>query len=173
MAIDQGAPYASGCGSLYRYEKEAEAKVLGGMSIPNGIAFSPDNRVMYHIDTPTRRIDSYSFDVETGSLSGKKTAVRVKRAGNPDGMTIDCDGMLWVALWGGRGVARYNPLTGEELQFVQVPDQNVSCCTFGGEEGDVLYITTAEDEEGNGGFLYEWKAGVKGSEPYRFRERRE
>lgn len=168
MAIDQNAPYAEGCGALYRYENGKADAVLGEMSIPNGIAFSPDNRIMYHIDTPTRKIDSYAFDAATGILSDKKTAVRIGRPGNPDGMTIDCEGMLWVALWGGFGIARYDPRTGEELQFVPLPDSNVSCCTFGGEEGNILFITTAEDEEGNGGCIYQWKAGVRGPEPYLF-----
>lgn len=168
MAIDQDAPYAKGCGSLYRYEEGRWEAVLEGMSIPNGIAFAPDDRTMYYIDTPTRRIDSYRFDPETGTLSGKRTAVRIERDGNPDGMTIDCEGMLWVALWGGCGVGRYDPETGALLEFVSVPDRNVSCCTFGGADMDVLYITTAMDEEGQGGYLYEWKAGVKGAAPYRF-----
>lgn len=169
MAIDQDASYAKGCGSLYRYEKGVWESVLNGMSIPNGIAFSPDNHTMYHIDTPARQIDSYDFEPETGKVSNKKTAVRIERDGNPDGMAIDREGMLWVALWGGYGVARYNPQTGEMLEFVPLPDKNVSCCAFGGEDGDVLYITTAMDEDGEGGYLYEWKADVKGPAPYRFR----
>ena len=169
MAIGQSAPYAEGCGSLYCYRPGKAEAVLEGMSIPNGIAFSPDNRTMYHIDTPTRQIDSYDFDPETGRISNKKTTVRIDRDGNPDGMAIDCEGMLWVALWGGYGVARYQPQTGRLLEFVPVPDRNVSCCTFGGENGNILYITTAMDEDGNGGYLYEWKADVKGPAPYRFR----
>lgn len=168
MAIDQNASYAKGCGSLYCFSEGRASAVLNGMSIPNGIAFSPDNRIMYHIDTPSRKIDSYDFDPETGGLSNKRTAVHIERDGNPDGMAIDCEGMLWVALWGGYGVARYNPKTGRQLKFVPLPDRNVSCCTFGGEGGDILYITTAMDEDGGGGYLYEWKADVKGPAPYRF-----
>lgn len=168
MAVDQSAPYAAGGGALYRYDKGEPVKVLEGLTIPNGIAFSADNTVMYHIDTPTRQICSYRFDAESGALSEKRVAVRVEREGSPDGMTIDREGKLWVALWGGWGVARYDPATGEELAFVPVPDKHVSCCSFGGENMDLLYITTAMDEEGKGGFLYEWKADVKGTAPERF-----
>lgn len=168
MAIDQNAPYARGCGSLYCYREGRMEAVQGGMSIPNGIAFSPDNHTMYHIDTPTRRIDSYAFEPETGRISDKRTAVRIERDGNPDGMTIDCEGMLWVALWGGSGVAQYHPRTGEMLKFVALPDRNVSCCTFGGEGGDILYITTAMDEDGSGGHLYEWRTDTKGAGPFPF-----
>lgn len=168
MAIDEDAPYARGCGALYRYAAGRPEKVLEGLTIPNGIAFSEDDRLMYHIDTPTRQICCYRFEKETGALSEKRVAVRIERQGSPDGMTIDCEGKLWVALWGGFGVARYDPETGEELEFIPVPDRNVSCCTFGGEKMNLLYITSAEDAEGKGGAVYEWETKVKGRAPYPF-----
>lgn len=170
MAIDQSASYAAGCGALYRYEGGEPVKVLEGLSIPNGIAFSGDNSTMYHIDTPTRQICSYRFDAETGTLSDRQAVVQVKRKGSPDGMTIDCEGMLWVALWDGYGVVRYDPKTGEELEFVPVPDRYVSCCTFGGEKLNLLYITSAMDEKGKGGYVYEWETDVKGTAPCPFQE---
>lgn len=163
MMIDEGSPRAKGSGALYRYEKRKAVKVLDGMTIPNGIAFSEDNRFFYHIDTPTGRIDRYRFCAETGELSEKETVVQVEGGGMPDGMTIDREGMLWVALWGGFGVARYHPKTGQRLEFVPVPDRNVSCCTFGGADGSMLYITTARDLDGRGGHLYEYQTQTSGS----------
>lgn len=167
MMIDEGSPRAKGAGALYRYGRGRVAKVLDMLTIPNGIAFSADNRILYHIDTPTGQICSYRFREETGEISEKKTVVHVTGEGAPDGMAIDREGMLWVALWGGFGVARYNPENGERIGFVPVPDRNVSCCTFGGPDYGTLYITTARDAEGNGGQLYEWRGETSGTAPYR------
>lgn len=167
MMTDEGSPRAKGAGTLYRYEKGRAAAVADGFTIPNGIAFSADNRTFYHVDTPTGQICSYRFCEESGTISEKRVAVQVKGKGAPDGMTIDREGMLWVALWGGYGVARYNPETGEQIGFVPVPDRNVSCCTFGGADYSTLYITTARDAKGAGGQLYEFQTDAQGAAPYR------
>lgn len=141
------------------------------MAISNGIAFSSDNKYMYHIDTPTQCISRYDFDAKTGKLSNKTTAVKVpENEGSPDGMTIDCEGMLWVALWGGYAVARYNPETGEQLLKISVDAENISCCAFGGENMDELFITSAINDNGEGGELFWYQTNTKGMSTYRFGE---
>ena len=171
MAVDQSAPYAKTCGALYRIEAGRKpVKVLDGMAIPNGLAWSADNRTFYHIDTASGAVRAYPFDLESGTLGEGKAVVTIpKGEGGPDGMCIDAEGMLWIAVWGGRKVVRCNPATGERLAEVAVDALNVSCCCFGGENLDTLYITTARDEAGKGGEVFFVKTGVKGTLPYPFK----
>ncbi len=83
-------------------------------------------------------------------LRKEKTAVNLENfEGVPDGMCIDDEGKLWIAMWGGSQVLRCDPVSGENIECLKVPDRNVSCCTFGGEDMDILYITTARDETGS------------------------
>lgn len=170
MAMDQSHPKAKICGSLFSADENGNIReVLDTMAIPNGIAFSSDNKYFYHIDTATQQIARYNFDVEKGEISNKTIVVTVpEEEGNPDGMTIDRDGMLWVALWGGYAVAKYNPETGEQLLKVSVDAENVSCCVFGGENYDELYITSAMNDDGEGGELFRYKTNTCGLSAYRF-----
>lgn len=172
MATDQAHPKARVCGSLFCADEKGNIKeVFDKMAIPNGIAFSSDNKYMYHIDTPTQCISRYDFDAKTGKLSNKTTAVKVpENEGSPDGMTIDCEGMLWVALWGGYAVARCNPETGEQLLKISVDAENISCCAFGGENMDELFITSAINDNGEGGELFWYQTNTKGMSTYRFGE---
>lgn len=172
MATDQSHPKAQNCGSLYSFDEKGNIKeVLNKMAIPNGIAFSDDNKYFYHIDTATQQIARYNYDIETGAVSQKTIVVTVpEKEGSPDGMTIDCEGMLWVALWGGYAVARYNPETGEQLAKISVDAENVSCCVFGGENYDELYITSAMNENGEGGELFRYKTNTHGIPAYKFGE---
>lgn len=174
MAADQAHPRAKVCGALYQIEDGAAEKlVFDHMAIPNGIAFDSENRFFYHIDTATQQICRYTLELTSGALSDKRIVVTVpKEEGSPDGMTMDHEGMLWVALWGGSQVARYHPGTGEKLCAIPVPVKNVSCCTFGGEHMDELFITTAMDEDGNGGELYACKTRVHGFAPFPYRSKR-
>jgi sugar lactone lactonase YvrE len=99
---------------------------------------------MYYIDTPTRAVTAYDFNSQTGDISNPSTVIEIpKELGAPDGMTIDSEGMLWVALWGGFGVVRIDPESGSILSKVDVPAPQVTSCTFGGDSLDTLYITTA------------------------------
>jgi sugar lactone lactonase YvrE len=101
---------------------------------------------MYYIDTVLQRVDAFDYDHQTGAISGRRTAFEVpSKMGYPDGSTLDSEGMLWVALWQGSAVSRWNPATGELLQTVAVPAPNVTSCAFGGPKLDRLYITTARD----------------------------
>jgi sugar lactone lactonase YvrE len=132
-------------GAFYRLGADlACERVFGGVGISNGLAWSPDDRTMYYIDTPTRRIDAFDFDAESGGLSNRRPAFELPHdMGFPDGMTIDDEGMLWIALWMGWGVGRWNPRSGRLLEKVALPVARVSSCAFGGPALDRLYITTA------------------------------
>jgi sugar lactone lactonase YvrE len=131
--------------SLYRLDASLQVRrMVTRVSTSNGLAWSLDGRTMYYIDTPTRRVDAFDFDGSTGEIANRRTIIRVpEELGKPDGMTIDREGMLWVALWGGRAVSRWNPLSAELLGKVQVAAERVSSCCFGGADYDTLYITTA------------------------------
>lgn len=99
---------------------------------------------MYYIDTPTGEVVTFSYDKASGDITYKQTAVKIpSEMGSPDGMTIDQEGMIWVAHWGGSCVTRWDPHVGKQLDEVVVPAKNVTSCIFGGEDLDELYITTA------------------------------
>ena len=128
------------------------SKKITKVTTANGMAWCPTGEIFYFIDTPTKRIAAYRFDALTGNIHGKRTVVRIPPAmGYPDGMTIDCNGMLWVAMWDGWSVARWNPQTGKLLALIDVPVKRPTSCCFGGNNLSELYITTASyglsDEE--------------------------
>ena len=160
------------CGSLYRFDVDGKiTKVLSPVSISNGIAWSPDKKFMYFIDTPTQKVATYHYEESTGNISYDGTAAEIpKEMGSPDGMTIDEEGMIWVAHWGGAMVSRWNPCNGSLLDTIKIPAKNVTSCTFGGELLDELFITTARNglsEEDlaaypQSGGLFKVKPGVKG-----------
>jgi sugar lactone lactonase YvrE len=132
-------------GSLYTLHPNLSVeKKIDNVSISNGMAWSVDHTTFYFIDSPTLQVVSYSYDVETGALSNRKVIIKMDASeGFPDGMTIDTDGMLWIAHWGGWKVARWNPFTGKKLVQINMPVSQVTSCTFGGENFDDLYITSA------------------------------
>jgi sugar lactone lactonase YvrE len=138
MAYDE----RPGGGSLSRVAPDGSAvTVLADVTIGNGTGWSPDGRLMYFIDTPTRRIDV--FDVDGPEVLGRRTLARIEEgAGFPDGLTVDADGCVWVALWGGGAVRRYTP-DGRLDRTVAVPASNTTACAFGGPGLRDLYITTA------------------------------
>jgi sugar lactone lactonase YvrE len=111
--------------------------------IPNAPAVSPNGRIFYHTDTRRRVI--YAFDLdEAGGLSGKRPFVRIARPGaNPDGMAVDADGCVWVALFGGWGLERYSP-DGDLLEHVRLPCANATKPAFGGDDLRTMYVTTAK-----------------------------
>jgi sugar lactone lactonase YvrE len=99
---------------------------------------------MYYIDTPTRRVDAFDYEIATGAISRRRTVFQLgELPGGPDGMTIDTEGRLWIATWGGWSVLCVDPMTGELLCKVQVPASNVTSVCFGGPKLQHLYITTA------------------------------
>jgi sugar lactone lactonase YvrE len=136
-----------GQGSLYCLETDGIlTKKLDGLGISNGLAWSPDHSFMYFIDTPTRNVVRFEYDLETGSIRNPEIAVTIPEGeGFPDGMTIDSEGHLWIAHWGGGKVSRWNPATGNLVTEVEIPALNVTSCAFGGEDLLDLYVTTARD----------------------------
>lgn len=167
-----------GAGSLYMLDKQHNiSKKLDNLSISNGIAWSPDYRFMYFIDTPTKQVVRYDFDNTSGTISNPKAVITFSEEnGHPDGMTIDQEGMLWVAQWGGYGVSRWDPTKSKLIDFIKVPAANVTSCVFGGDNLSDLYITTArigtseEDLEKypNAGGLFKLKTNIKGGTTYQF-----
>ncbi len=140
MAIDESA----GAGSLYMYHDNQSYKKIEEVSISNGIAWNTDNTIMYYIDSPTLEVISFSFDKRTGAIADKKRIIQISRSdGFPDGMTIDKEGMLWIAHWDGWQITRWNPNTGEKLSHISLPVSRVTSCTFGGKDLKDLFITSA------------------------------
>jgi sugar lactone lactonase YvrE len=143
----------SKAGSLYKIEKDHSViTMLDGVSCSNGLAWSKNHKIFYFIDTPTKTVVSFDFDLNKGTISNKKLVYTFSAEdGVPDGMTIDTEGMLWVALWNGWKVVRINPLTNKIIAQVDLPVARVTSCTFGGAGLNDLYITTAKiglnDEE--------------------------
>ena len=119
-------------------------KKIENVSISNGIAWSADNAVMYYINTPTNYVFAFDYDIEQGNINNQRVVIDLTHEnGYADGMSIDEEGMLWIAFYGGWRVARYEPRTGKLLQQIELPAANVTSCTFGGNELRDLYITTA------------------------------
>ncbi|WP_236254769.1 SMP-30/gluconolactonase/LRE family protein [Mucisphaera calidilacus] len=141
IATERGA----GSASFYCYEHgRGIATHLTGVTISNGLDWSADGSRMYYIDTPTKRVDVFDFDMERGAISNRQPLVVFgEDAGGPDGMCLDADGHAWVAFWGGSCVRCFDGETGEQLREVAVPAERVTSCCFAGEGLDRLVITTA------------------------------
>jgi sugar lactone lactonase YvrE len=157
-----------GRASLLRLGVDREVStVLTGVSVSNGLVWSSDGRRAHYIDTPTHHVDI--FDVaEDGSWHDRRTVADLGED-FPDGMTIDTDGRLWVAVWGGGQVRCLDPDTGRLLEVVEVdgPTQT-SACTFGGENLDQLFITTSDEGGTSGphaGSVYVAEVGARGLLP--------
>lgn len=165
MAEDE----APGAGALYRLDPGHHVtRLLAGTSISNGIGWSPDERRMYYIDSPTHRVDAFDYEPVTGAISNRRVFVSVGHGGvMPDGLTVDSEGFVWVALWGGGALQRYSP-DGSLRLTIDVPAVNVTSCAFGGRDLDILYITTAAGPGGPGGALFACEVGVTGlpANPY-------
>ncbi|MDF2705137.1 SMP-30/gluconolactonase/LRE family protein [Nonomuraea muscovyensis] len=156
-----------GAGGLYRLGPDRHAeRVLDGVTISNGIAWSPDERLCYYVDTATGRVDVFDYDPGSGSLGGRRTFAEITR-GLPDGITVDAHGHVWVGLWEGGALLRLRP-DGQVDLAVEVPARNVTSCAFGGPGMDELYVTTAWDGT-SGGELLRCRTSVEGlpANPYR------
>jgi sugar lactone lactonase YvrE len=177
MKISQGGKFKNR-GSFYNYsQKYGVVKVFGDVGISNGIAWSRDDTKMYYIDSLTRSVACFDFDIEKGLLRNKRYIIKIPGTdGLPDGMTIDVEGLLWIAHFGGFQVSRWDPETGEKIGKIELPVPNVTSCIFGGNDLDELYITTAreglkkEDLKKyplSGGLFKAWP-GIKGSILHKF-----
>ncbi|MDP5276592.1 SMP-30/gluconolactonase/LRE family protein [Chengkuizengella axinellae] len=152
-------------------------KMIHPVSTSNGLAWSQDHKTMYYIDTPTQQVVAYDYSIESGEITNKKVAVEIPAAeGGPDGMTIDAEGKLWVAHWGGYKVSRWDPQTGKQIDEIKVPAKQVTSCTFGGDNLDELFITTANvglesvelEKFPHSGGLFSIKTNIKGTQSYEF-----
>ena len=163
--------------ALYRVDADLTlARVEDGISVSNGIAWSPDETIMYHVDTVSRGIDMYDYDAATGNAKGRRRFVGIDRAdGLPDGITVDVEGHVWVALYKGGAVRRYAP-DGRWVGQITLPVSAVTSCGFGGSGMTDLYITTAthglSDErrrdEPTAGALFRYRSEISGMRTNRF-----
>lgn len=135
----------TGAGKLYEFDAAGNVRIkIEGTTISNGLVWSKDCTKFYFIDSTTYQIHQYDYDINTGEINSKKIiAVIPKEIGLPDGMTIDSEDHLWVALFDGGKVIRINPGNGETVFEVCVPVPKVTSCAFAGKNLDELYITTA------------------------------
>lgn len=139
MAHDE----APGRGKLYRFDADhSVAVVLESVTVSNGIGWSPDGKMTYYIDSGTRRVDCFDYASGTGLSNRRAFKAIDETAGIPDGLTVDCEGGVWVALWGGSAVHRYSA-AGELDEIITIPVSHVTACTFGGATLSELYITTS------------------------------
>ena len=162
---------APGLGTLYRYgEVDGSEAVLHGLTIANGLGWSLDRRTMYFIDSGPAAV--FAFDVDDdGNVSAQRTLVQLdpQRDGAPDGMCVDEEGALWIAVWGAGEVRRYSA-QGELIARVAVATSQPACCAIGGANATTLYVTTAREDmspevlerEADAGRLFCADVGVRG-----------
>ena len=166
---------------LYMFcgESAADIKVKScekNVDISNGIAFSNDGKYMYYIDTPTGFLWRYDYDEATGHLENRTAVIDYREEkGSFDGMTIDSEGALWIASWGGFSITKYDPVSGKKLDVIDIPAPNVTSCEFGGEDLSTLFITTAggadtklKSEYPLSGSLFAVETDVKGVKTNKF-----
>ncbi len=170
MASNFAEDWDKDLGELYHISPNGKYEILErNMAIPNGLAWSIDCKYFYHIDSIAKAVFVYDYNVETSEIKDRRKAVDFSNEeGSPDGMAIDSEGNLWVAMWAGHKVIKVNPSTGEKLSELQVPDTNVTSCAFGGDNLDELYITTEKVDE-EGGNVYVYKTNVTGQPVFKFK----
>jgi sugar lactone lactonase YvrE len=140
MAYDQ----RPGAASLYRLDARLTVQVvLAGVTVSNGLEWSPDGSRAYYNDTATHRISVFDYDSDSG-LTGRRTFAEIPDDGRPDGLTVDSEGGVWTAISNGGAVHRYSP-DGRLEEVLEVPARKVTACTFGGQRLDELFITTSRE----------------------------
>jgi sugar lactone lactonase YvrE len=167
-------------GALYRLDGASGAlaatNILGGITVANGIDWTPDGRHMYYVDSPTQRVDIFDFDADAGTLGNRSAFAVIPAAdGLPDGLVVDADGGVWVALFGAGRLRRYSP-SGQIDRDIQLPVSLVTSATFGGDGLADLYITTArhrltaeeQDSQPHAGSLFCCRPGQAGKPANRF-----
>jgi sugar lactone lactonase YvrE len=162
-------------GAVYRVTADHEVvELLSPVSISNGVQWSMDGSRVYYIDTPTRRVDVFDVDPEAGTWSRRRVHIQVDSTqGYPDGMAIDEDDGLWVALWGGGAVNHYDS-SGRLVETVSVPGATqTSSCAFGGDGREMLYITTSrqglpDGREPSAGAVFAVQTGSRGAVAWEF-----
>lgn len=161
----------TGGASLFRVDPDGGVReVERGLTISNGLGWSPDGRFFYLTDSPARTIYAFDFDLDAGEISGRRVFARLPDEDPvPDGLAVDAEGCVWSAQWDGGCLVRFAP-DGGELLRVRVPVPRPTSCAFGGRDGGDLYVTTAsvgmtEDEVEDAfesGDLFVLRPGVTG-----------
>jgi D-xylonolactonase len=159
---------AAKTGSLYLLNLDGTVKkLLDDIQLTNGMGFSPDHKTFYHTDSPRRTIKAFDYDVSSGEIAnGRLFTLLPEEYGSPDGLTVDTDGFIWSANWGGSQILRYDP-QGNVVGRIGFPTPKVSSLTFGGDNVDELYVTTAggDDPAANGdtaGGIFRVRVGIQG-----------
>ena len=160
----------TGTANLYCLDTDGTlSHKIGDVTNSNGICWTADASTMYYIDTPTKQVRAYDYDLESGDITNARVAVDTDKLGykdSPDGMTIDSEGMIWVAFCHGGCVGRFDPNSGTEIQRVDLPCIETTACAFGGENLDRLFVTTGVkpglDEPGAGRVFVIDGLGVQG-----------
>lgn len=163
--------------NLYRYDPDGSLHLMEtGLTISNGLGWSPDQKTFYLTDSPQQKIYAYDFNLKTGNITNRRIFVDLTHESfYPDGLTIDSQGNIWSAMWNGWCVIRFNP-KGEEILRIKLPVPLVTSCTFGGEDLQTLYITTASvglsqaeiDKSFHSGDLFALQTDVTGLPSYDF-----
>lgn len=170
-------PAPDRAGRLYRLDPDRSLTLLlEGVGVSNGMGFTLDRKNLYFTDTRAGQIYLFDYDQATGDISNRRVFVDVSdEVGGPDGMTVDAEGFVWSARWGGSCLVRYAP-DGTEERRIEFPAKKVSCVTFGGDDYTDMYVTTAggdnkaEDGPGAGG-LFRLNLGIQGLPEFRSRIR--
>jgi sugar lactone lactonase YvrE len=159
-------------GSLYSIDGVGKVmKHVSHIGVSNGLAWNVQADTMYYIDSPTREVKAYDYDLHTGNITRPRTVITFDpQEGYPDGMTIDEEGMLWIAHWEGWQVSRWNPHTGKKLSSIRVPVSRVTSCVFGGTQMNELFITSAHvglneaerSQQPHAGSMFHVKLDVRG-----------
>lgn len=172
----------TGQGALYRIDGAAGegarvTRMLDPVTTSNGIDWSPDERLMYYIDTGERRIDVFDYEAAAGSIANRRPFAAIPDGdGKPDGLVVDADGCVWVALWQGSAVRRYAP-DGRLDRQIDLPVSCPTKCAFGGETLDTIFVTSARTalsrselaREPHAGSVFAIRAGVRGRRAHRAR----
>jgi sugar lactone lactonase YvrE len=174
-------PEAAAQGALYVLDHDRSArKICAPVTCSNGLVWSESGTTFYYIDTPTAVVRAFCYELETGTLGDERVVIEIPAAhGKPDGMTIDRDGNLWIALWEGWGVECWSPVSGKRLARIEVPALRVTSCVFGGARFDTMFITTARigldkrelARQDKAGSIFCAKPGVSGYAAVRFRRK--
>jgi xylono-1,5-lactonase len=167
----------AGRGALYRLSPDWKCEgVLSGVGCSNGLDWSPDDTLMYYVDTPTQRVDEFEFDAETGKLGQRRPFVTIPETdGRPDGLAVDAEGSVWLAVFGASAVYRFDR-QGRRTGSIDLPVLSVTSCAFGGPDLRDLFITTAAagfdygplDGQPLAGAIFRVEVDTPGQAPNRF-----
>ena len=169
MAYDE----TPGAGTLYRLDPDRRVEViLREVTISNGLQWNAAGDTVFYADTPTCRVDRFDFEPASGGFTGRRTFAEIVGGGHPDGMAIDVEDGIWVALWGGSAVHRYGS-DGRLDLVVDLPVSNVTACAFGGPDLQTLFITTSRqglspEDQPDAGAVFRYDAGIAGARQHAY-----